>query len=117
MARDAGLEALVREHLDEALGGASGLSEKPMFGGLAWMLDGRLLCGASDRGLMARLGKGQDAWALAHPQIEPLRAGRPLPGWIIAAEDAWCDDALRARLLEAALAFVRGLPAKRPDLA
>ena len=112
MARDTGLEALVREHLDEALGGMAALTERPMFGGLAWMLDGHLLCGASDRGLMARLGKGQDAWARAHPQIEPLRAGRPLPGWIIAAEDAWSDDTLRARLLDAALAFVRSLPAK-----
>lgn len=117
MARDLGLEALVREHLDDALGETAALAERPMFGGLAWLLDGHLLCGASDRGLMARLGKGQDAWALAHPRIEPLRAGRPLPGWIIAAEDAWSDDALRTRLLNAALAFVRGLPAKRPDLA
>jgi len=107
MARDEGLEELLRETLD----GRPGLSEQRMFGGLAWLLDGHLLCAASSRGMMVRLGKGQDGWALALPDIEPLR-GTSLPGWVRAGPDAYGDDGLRARLIVAAIAFVDGLPPK-----
>lgn len=109
MARDEGLEDLLREDL----GAQRGLTEKPMFGGLAWLLHGNLLCGASDRGMLARLGKDQEAWALAMPDIVPmLSGGRRMRGWVRAGPDAFGDDALRRRLLDAALAFVRSLPAK-----
>lgn len=109
MARDRGLEALLREKLD----GVSGLTEQRMFGGLAWLLNGHLLCAASDRGLLVRLGLARHAWALEHPDIVPLQMReRPLRGWVRAGPDAFGDDALRRRLIDAALDFVRTLPAK-----
>jgi hypothetical protein len=52
MVRDKGLETLIAEDLE----GQSGLSEKAMFGGLAWLLDGKLLLGARDKGMLARIG-------------------------------------------------------------
>lgn len=109
MARDYGLEEVVREEL----GNLSGLTEKPMFGGLVWLVHGHLLCGARDDGLLVRLGKGNDGWALAIEGITPMvSGGRPMTGWIWAAEDAYGDDALRAELIARALAFVRALPPK-----
>jgi hypothetical protein len=42
MARDPGLEHLLSEYLAST----AGLSEKAMFGGRAWLMDGNLLCGA-----------------------------------------------------------------------
>ena len=84
-----------------------------MFGGWAWLLDGNLVCGARDGSLLVRLGKGGDAWALALPGIAPMISqGRELSGWVRAGPQAYGDDALRARLLSAALAFVRTLPGK-----
>lgn len=107
--RDPGLEELVLEDL----GPLPGLSEKKMFGGLAWMLDGHLLCGARDVGLMVRLGKDRNGWALDHPDIEPMvMQGRSMAGWVRAGLDACADDDLRKRLLDAAVAFVRTLPPK-----
>ena len=109
MARDPGLEELVREDL----GDRPGLSEKPMFGGLAWLLDGHLLCGARDVGLMVRLGKGNDGWALELPDVEPMvMSGRQMSGWVRAGLDTCADDDLRRRLLDAAVTFVRTLPPK-----
>jgi hypothetical protein len=109
MARDAGLEELLREDLADE----RGLAEKPMFGGIAWLLHGNLLCGARDDGMLARLGKGNDAWALALPDIIPMISrGRPMPGWVRAGPAAFGDDALRRKLLAAALGFVRSLPRK-----
>lgn len=107
--RDPGLEELILEDI----GALPGLSDKKMFGGLAWMLDGHLLCGARDVGMMVRLGKGNDGWALEHADIEPMvMQGRSMSGWVRAGLDACADDALRKRLLDAAVAFVRTLPPK-----
>lgn len=109
MPRDAGLEELIRQEL----GARPGLSEKPMFGGLAFLLDGNLLCGARNDGMLVRLGKGNDGWALAHAGIELMVMGdRRMNGWVRAGPAAFGDDALRKRLLDAALAYVLSLPAK-----
>ena len=109
MARDAGLEELVRE----ALGAEPGLDEKRMFGGLAWLLHGNLLCGARVDSMLVRLGKGQDGWALEQPGVAPMiMQGRRMDGWVRAGARAYGDDALRRRLLDASLAFVRTLPPK-----
>lgn len=109
MARDRGLEELVREHL----AAEPGISETSMFGGQAWLLYGNLLCGAREDGLLVRLGKGRDGWALALPDIAPMKSGaRTMAGWVRAGSAACGDDALRQRLMAAALDFVRALPAK-----
>ena len=109
MARDEGLEELLRADLEDE----PGLAEKPMFGGRAWLLRGNLLCGARDDGMLVRLGAGNDGWALKTPGIGPMISrGCPMRGWARAAPEAYGDDALRRRLLDAALAFVRGLPGK-----
>ena len=109
MSRDEGLEEQIREEL----GPLDGLHEAKMFGGLAWMLDGNLLCACRHDGLLARLGKGNEAWALAVPGIGEMQMGaRRMNGWVRAGPDTVADDSIRAKLLTQALAFVRTLPAK-----
>jgi hypothetical protein len=108
MARDEGLEEQIREEL----GPLDGLHEAAMFGGLAWLLDGKLLVACRHDGMMARLGKGNEAWALAIPGVTVVSTGRPMHGWVWADPDAAADDALRLKLISQALAFVRTLPAK-----
>jgi hypothetical protein len=109
MARDQGLEALLSEDLQAE----RGLTGKAMFGGWAWLLNGHLLCGARKDGLLVRLGKGHDTWALKMRGVVPMIMGeRPMQGWVRAAPEAYGDDALRRKLLDAALAFVRSLPEK-----
>ena len=110
MPRDLILEEMVRAELE----GVDGLTEKAMFGGLVWLLDGHMLCIASSRGMLARLGKGEDGWALALPDVQTLVMGdRAMPGWVRVPHEASREnDALRRRLIAAALAFVRTLPPK-----
>ena len=108
MARDPGLEELIRADLPP-----EGFTEKTMFGGWAWLLNGNLVCGAREDGMLARLGKGRDGWALAMPGIAPMISrGRQMSGWVRAGAEAYGDDALRGRLLDAAVQFVRTLPGK-----
>jgi hypothetical protein len=109
MARDLGLEELVQDQLRDV----PGLSEKAMFGGRAWLMDGNLLCGARDAGVLLRLGKGNDGWALKLKGVErTIMRGRSMAGWVRIAPEAFGDEALARKLMEAALAFVRTLPPK-----
>lgn len=109
MGRDKGLEELLNEDLADV----AGLSQKAMFGGWAWLVNGNLLCGARDDGMLARLGKGNDAWVLGIPGVVPmLSRGRTMQGWVRAAPGAYGDDGLRRKLLAAALEYNRSLPEK-----
>ncbi|MCH8622422.1 TfoX/Sxy family protein [Undibacterium sp. TS12] len=107
MARDPGLEELIADELDSV----PDISSKPMFGGLAWLLKGKLLCGARADGMLVRLGKGNDAWALAIEDIQPmLSRGRAMPGWVRAGPEAYGEDKIRRKLIDSALQFVLSLP-------
>lgn len=109
MARDKGLEELV----NDSLAAVSGLTQKAMFGGWAWLVNGNLLCGAREGSILVRLGKDKDAWALKLPGIAPMiMNGRPMNGWVRAAPEVYGDDAMRQKLLDAALDFNRSLPRK-----
>ena len=109
MARDKGLEEL----LENDLAGLRGLTQKAMFGGMAWLLNGNLLCGAREDGMLVRLGKDNDAWALKLPGVQRMvMQGRPMSGWLRADQSAFGNDGLRTKLLKAALAFNRILPKK-----
>jgi TfoX N-terminal domain len=109
MARDRSLEALLNDELD----GRAGLTQKAMFGGWAWLLHGNLLCAAREGGMLVRLGKDNDGWALAMKGVAPMiLRGRVMNGWVRAAPEVYANDATRQRLVHAALEFVRTLPAK-----
>lgn len=109
MARDKGLEEL----LNEALKDVRGLTQKGMFGGWAWLVNGNLLCAARTGSVLIRLGKENEAWALEIPGAVPMMMKkRRMHGWVRAAAEVYGDDALRARFLDAALAFNMTLPKK-----
>jgi hypothetical protein len=108
MARDLGLEELI----EADLGDRPSLVRKSMFGGIAWLLEGHLLCAVSDRGLLVRLGKDRDGWALELEGVVRMVGAHPMPGWIRADERVFGDDALRQKLLHAAIEFVNALPPK-----
>lgn len=88
-----------------------------MFGGLAFMWHGHMLCGLMAAGGLYRVGKaGMDA-ALALPGTGPMRMGaRSIGGYVCASPAAMGDDALRGALLAQSRAFCATLP-PRPRMA
>lgn len=109
MPRDPGLEELVQN----SLGNLPGLTGKAMFGGWAFLLHGKLLCGARRGSLMLRVGRDNEAWALEIPGVVPvMMRGRRMHGYVRASQEVYADDALRQRLLDAAVAFTRSLPSE-----
>jgi len=109
MARDKGLEALLNESLDSV----PRLTQKAMFGGWAWLVNGNLLCAARTDSMLVRLGKENETWAVEIAGIVPMMMrGRQIHGWVRAAPEVYGNDALRQRLVNAALEFNRTLPKK-----
>ena len=77
MAYDETLAQRVRDALVAYTG--PGITERRMFGGLAFMLDGNMCCCVTDPGLMTRVGPDAYAAALAQPhaRLGAGSAGRP----------------------------------------
>ena len=66
-----------------ALGSLSGLTEKKMFGGLAFMLNGNMCVGVTNDDLMVRVGpeEHENLLTLAHARPMDL-TGRPMKGFV-----------------------------------
>ena len=109
MPYDAGLAEILRGDLV----GRPGITEKRMFGGLAFLVDGNMLCGVHPKGAMFRVGKANEAAALAVDGARPMDfTGRPMGGFVDVDADLVADDARRGRLMRLALDFAATLPAK-----
>ena len=95
------------------LADVDGITERNMFGGICFMLNGNMLCGVHKGGGMFRIGKPRYAAALEVPGAAPLSfTGRKMGGMVDASDLALNDDANRAALLALALTNARALPAK-----
>ncbi len=109
MAYDEGMAELIRGDLAEL----DGISERKMFGGLCFMLDGNMVGGVhSDFGMM-RVGKERIDAARAIPGTGPMAfTGRPMKGFVEVSSETMADDLLRRRLLNLAVDNARSLPPK-----
>lgn len=89
------------------------LRERRMFGGIAFMLDGAMLCCASKSGVMFRVGKAAEPEALSRPFAQPcLGTGRLMPGFIMVAAEGLDADPTLTDWVRLAQAYVETLPAK-----
>ncbi|MCB1397234.1 MAG: TfoX/Sxy family protein [Rhodobacter sp.] len=109
MAYDPGLAELMRE----ALADMPGITEKRMFGGLVFMLDGNMLCGVHKGGGMVRVGRDNIDAALQVAGTQPMDfTGRPMRGFVDVTDEAVADPNRLSALLQLARRFVDSLPAK-----
>jgi hypothetical protein len=101
------------ERVRAVLASEPSLSERKMFGGLAFMIDGHMCCGIVGHDLMLRLGPdGCDA-ALKRPHVRPMDfTGRPMTSMVFVEPGGLRGAALR-RWVESAVRLARTLPPKR----
>ena len=92
-----------------------GLSEKKMFGGLAFLIGGNMAIAASGQGgILVRVDPGQSDGLVAttNASVAVMR-GRPMPGWLrVEAEDVRTRRQL-TKWVDLGTSFARSLPAKR----
>ena len=109
MAYDEDLAARVRS----ALASRDDVTERKMFGGIAFMVGGNMCCGVTGEDVMLRLGaEGADA-ALDDPHARPMDfTGRPLAGFVYVAPEGMATPADLRRWVDRAVAFAAALPPK-----
>jgi TfoX/Sxy family transcriptional regulator of competence genes len=94
----------------------AGVSERKMFGGLAFLVDGHMCVGIVGEDLMVRVGPEKFAQALAAPHTRPMDfTGRPSKGMIYVAPAGCARGPALKKWLALAEAFVLSLPAKAPQ--
>ena len=90
-----------------------GITEKKMFGGVGFLLNGNMLVGVWKEFLIVRLGPDEGTKALQEPfAIEFDITGRPMKGWVMVIPEGVADDDQLGHWIQRASKFVETLPAK-----
>ena len=109
MAYDEALAQRVRE----ILRGKRGVSERKMFGGIAFMLRGYMFVGISEGSLMARVGPRNYERALATDGAREMDfTGKPMRGYVFVGPQSLKSANELRRWVELCADFVATLPAK-----
>lgn len=110
MAFDEDLAGRVRELLCSE----PDVTEKKMFGGLAFLVSGSLAVSASGQGgLMVRVDPASSSALLTKTKARPLEMrGRPMAGWLRVSSDDVRTKRQLVPWVERGVACARSLPAK-----
>jgi len=98
----------------EVLGGEADVTERKMFGGLAFLAGGNLAVAASGNGgLMVRVDPEETDALLTKPGVRPFEMrGRPLDGWVrVAADGVWTEHQIEP-WVRRGVSCARSLPSK-----
>jgi TfoX/Sxy family transcriptional regulator of competence genes len=109
MAYDEGLAERIRAQLSAR----ADVSERKMFGGIAFMVGGNMAVGVTGDELMVRLDPADGDKALAEDGVRTMdMTGRPMKGWILVSPDRTADEAGLSEWVEAGADYAASLPAK-----
>jgi TfoX/Sxy family transcriptional regulator of competence genes len=103
------------DRIRQLIGAERQLSEKKMFGGLAFLIAGNMAIAASGQGgLLVRVDPEASEHLVAATKARPaVMRGREMPGWLrVDAGDVTTKRQL-ARWVDVGVAYARSLPAKR----
>lgn len=87
--------------------------KKKMFGGICYLVNGNMVGGVYNDSIFLRLGEKNANKALKLPYFSPFDVtGRPMKGWVMAAQNAFENDEDLISWLEKAKEFVKTLTLK-----
>ena len=110
MAYDVHLADRIRSILQSA----GEFSDKKMFGGLAFMVNGHMCCGVLKTDLVLRLTPEEAATSLRQPHTRPMDfTGKPMKSMIYVSAIGTDSDKALAAWLESAVTLARSVPEKR----
>ncbi len=92
-----------------------GLSEKKMFGSIAFLMGGNMAIAASGQGgILVRVDPERSDTLVATTKASvAVMRGRPMAGWLRVAADDLRTKRQLAKWVDLGTAFARSLPAKR----
>ena len=100
--------------LRELLAGEDAVTEKKMFGGLAFLVHGHMSVSASGQGgLLARIDPGETSAALSKPHVSLMEMrGRTMDGWVRVAPEGVRTKRQLEPWVRRSLSFVKTLAPK-----
>ena len=103
------------DRIRELVGGQRGLTEKKMFGGLAFLIGGNMAVAASGQGgVLVRVDPTQSETMVATTSARLMEMrGRPMHGWLRVEPKDLRTKRQLAKWVELGTAYARSLPAKR----
>lgn len=91
----------------------SGVSEREMFGGIAFMVNGNMAVGVTGQELMVRVGKDAHDEAVSRPGARMFdMSARPMKGWVVVSPDGFAAESALDAWVERGIAFAESLPPK-----
>jgi TfoX/Sxy family transcriptional regulator of competence genes len=106
-------DLLLQGRVQRAVADREDVSEKRMFGGVAFLLDGKMFCGIAKEDLMVRVGPERHAKALGEPHVRPMDfTGRPMKGYVYVGPAGVKTDKMVERWVKRGLEFVATVEAK-----
>jgi TfoX N-terminal domain len=102
------------DRVREVVAAEPGLTEKRMFGGLAFLLDGHMAVAAGGRGgLLLRVDPADTPTLIREPHVGRFEMrGREMDGWLRVDAEAVGTDAELRSWVRHGVAYVRSLPPK-----
>lgn len=105
-------EALA-ERVRRALKNENKLVEKKMFGGMAFLLDGKMSLGILGEDLVVRVSPEEQDKLLRYPHVRPMDfTGKPMKGFLYVGPAALSSGAALGAWVKRGVAFAKSLPAK-----
>ncbi len=103
------------DRIRELVGGEAELTERKMFGGLAFLIGGNMAVAASGQGgVLVRVDPAESDALVATTSAQPMEMrGRQMQGWLrVGPEDLRTKRQL-AKWVDLGTTYARSLPAKR----
>jgi TfoX/Sxy family transcriptional regulator of competence genes len=99
----------------QTIGPRQDIAEKRMFGGVAFLLEGKMTCGVVGNDLMLRISPEDFDAALGEDHIRPMDfTGRPMRGFLYLSRAGWENKKVRKRWVDGGIAYAASLPPKKP---
>ena len=89
------------------------VTERKMFGGIAWMLAGNMACGVMREEVIVRVAREDYERALGEPHVRQFDfTGRPMRGFVCITPEGTAGDEGLAGWVDAGADYAGSLPAK-----
>jgi hypothetical protein len=107
-------DEVLADRLRAQLSGEPGLTEKRMFGGLAFLIGGNMAVSASGQGgLLLRVDPAETEALVQEPHVDRfVMRGRAMDGWLRVDDAAVESDEDLGRWVSHGVSYARSLPSK-----
>jgi len=104
---------MLAKRINSKIGNWQNITEKKMFGGVGFMLNGNMLCGVYKEFLILRVEPEVGEKLLTEPHTKVFDiTGKVMKGWIMVKPEGCKIDSELERYIDLAKDFVDTLPAK-----